>query len=412
MKNVERIFAGILYYMFKIGNVKIIINVVVLLIGIVVQYFFSEMKIPFLSEDKIKYLTEHSLVLSMASTIGLSTIIVFGFNLSSSIQQSWKTFIKEHGLDSINGFIKLRFSINYWLLILLVLLYVCIAMNWFMLYYILLTYDVLCFLVLIAKLYLLDKVGYIYFNFFYQKQNYNNKVQYLRNVLQNSVEKDGRINIGAVKTYIELLWGDLKDKGCENSNKYKEQEFYDRAKLFFSDTMDQLLLDRMEQSSMLLSMIRIFCNIIVCDKEEASNKVEIESQIMLSIMISYALNCEKNIDIDYIYRELINWKDRTLGLRYSIAVSRLEYLFTVKHMNDYILLSDNIFKLYCSITNDKTYQRFVSLLWYLWCHEDGEAFLIHVGNMNRFFDLFQKDITIFNFTEARNLYTLVKGLKY
>ena len=300
MKNVERIFAGILYYMFKIGNVKIIINVVVLLIGIVVQYFFSEMKIPFLSEDKIKYLTEHSLVLSMASTIGLSTIIVFGFNLSSSIQQSWKTFIKEHGLDSINGFIKLRFSINYWLLILLVLLYVCIAMNWFMLYYILLTYDVLCFLVLIAKLYLLDKVGYIYFNFFYQKQNYNNKVQYLRNVLQNSVEKDGRINIGAVKTYIELLWGDLKDKGCENSNKYKEQEFYDRAKLFFSDTMDQLLLDRMEQSSMLLSMIRIFCNIIVCDKEEASNKVEIESQIMLSIMISYALNCEKNIDIDYI----------------------------------------------------------------------------------------------------------------
>ena len=129
-------------------------------------------------------------------------------------------------------------------------------------------------------------------------------------------------------------------------------------------------------------------------------------------MMIYVLIREKNIDIDYIYKELINWNDRTLGLRYSIAVSRLEYLFTVKHTNDYILLSDNIFKLYCSITNDKTYERFVSLLWYLWCHEDGEAFLIHVGKMNRFIELFQKDITIFNFTEARNFYTLVKGLKY
>lgn len=412
MKKSEKIFVNILDCMFEIANVKIIFNVLVLAIGIMVQCFWSDARIPFLSEDKIEYLTEHSLVLSMAATIGLSTIIVFGFNLSSYIQQSWRTFIKEHGLGSINGFKKLRININYWLLIVLVLLYICIAMKWFMLYYILLTYDVLCFLGLISKLYLVDKVGYIYFSFFYQKQNYNNKVRYLRNILQNSVEKDGRINVGAVKTYIELLWGDLKEKSCENADKYKEQEFYDKAKLFFSDTMDQLLLDRMEQSSMLLSMIRIFCNIIVCDKEEASNKVEIESQIMLSIMISYALNREKNIDIDYIYKELINWNDPTLGLRYSIAVSRLEYLFTVKHTNDYILLSDNIFKLYCSITNDKTYERFVSLLWYLWCHEDGEAFLIHVGKMNRFIELFQKDITIFNFTEARNFYTLVKGLKY
>lgn len=204
MKRIERIFVNILDYMLKIANFKIIINVIVLAIGIMVQCFWSDARIPFLSEDKIKYLTGHSLVLSMAATIGLSTIIVFGFNLSSYIQQSWRTFIKEHGLGNINGFMKLRININYWLLIVLVLLYVCIAMKWFMLYYILLTYDVLCFLGLIGKLYLVDKVGFIYFSLFYQKQNYNNKVRYLRNILQNSVEKDGRINIGAVKTYIEL----------------------------------------------------------------------------------------------------------------------------------------------------------------------------------------------------------------
>lgn len=98
----------------------------------------------------------------------------------------------------------------------------------------------------------------------------------------------------------------------------------------------------------------------------------------------------KNIDTNFIYKEIVGWNDETTELRYCIAVSRMEYLNATSEKKQEILLSDHIYYLYRLVAVKKSFKDLICLLWYLWCEEDGKYLTAHVEDMNRFIGFFHR----------------------
>lgn len=218
----------------------------------------------------IDYLRDSSLMLSMASTIGLSTVVVFGFNLGKSVQQFWKGTIREHGLENLIETIVPETHINYWQLILLVILYACIVAKMYAIFYILLIYDVLLYLVLLLQWWLLETAGYEYIENCYREMSEKEKIDFLSKILQGSVEKSEQVNMRALETYVKLLYIYIDEEESaentvlgDNGNDAEKQmdtiikieEFYDKAKELFYDTLRNLVLDRKSQTFLVLSLI-------------------------------------------------------------------------------------------------------------------------------------------------------------
>lgn len=72
-------------------------------------------------------------------------------------------------------------------------------------------YDVLCYIVLVIKLWLIKGVGadYIFEN--YRQMDQKHKQAEMQSILQNCVENNGNINVRAINTYIEWLFIYLKE---------------------------------------------------------------------------------------------------------------------------------------------------------------------------------------------------------
>lgn len=385
----------------------------VLLSGGFVQCFFNGYIISFLcnllGDGRYMYLKNPSLVLGMASTIGLSMIVVFGFNFSKSVQQDYKGALRERGIENTKQAKNLEIGINYWQLLLLILLYICIVMDWFTLFYMLFAYDVLCYIVLITKLWLIKSVGVDYILKNYREMNQEHRQYEIDSILQNCVEDDRNINVRAINAYIEWLMIYLKEN-IENKDddRYYEEKFYDEARRILNDSMDKLVLDKSVQSLLLISIIRQFCK-----KWSGIGIDKIEYQLFLAVLITYALNWEKNIDTDFICKEIVSWNDKSIELRYCIAVSRLEYLNVVTEEKCEVLLSNNIFYLYRPVTVKESYKDLIYLLWYLWSDEDKQYLTLHIKDMNRFIGFLHREIRIPDTGDTTNsLYMLVNGLKY
>lgn len=127
------------------------VDAIVVAFAVVIQVVISVRPPDFLSNAFFQHIRDTSLMISMASTIGLSTVVVFGFNLGKSVQQSWRGTIRKHGLENLIGAVVPETNINYWQLILLVILYICIATDWCAFFYILLVYDVILYLLLLLE---------------------------------------------------------------------------------------------------------------------------------------------------------------------------------------------------------------------------------------------------------------------
>lgn len=403
----------LLCYEFVIRNrwIKRYCDFGVFFAGIILQLFNGGI-INFLGNEICGYLKSQSLMLGMASSLGLTTVIVFGFNLGKDAQQFWKEINRKHGLDEKERLMTSGIQINYWQIILLILLYICIALDFCTLFYVLLTYDVICFVLLILKLWLIENVGKQYWDYSF----HNDMRGKLAEMLEHCVDDNGSINIGIVRAYVEGLSVYLNSdrsagksgqlNGEDLSEQFEGENLYKKFKNFFYDTMEKLVLDRDTQSNLLLSIIRNFC-------KEVEKSNDFKNQMMLGIMITYALDWGNNINIEILYKEITNWNDKTLGLRYYIAVARMEYLYTVHKESNRILLSENLFCLYRSVTVEFSYRDIICVLWYLWCDEDNNPFILYTGNMWQIIRLFQEDIKVSHVSEAgTSLYRLIKGLKY
>ncbi len=374
------------------------------LIGGTILQLCNTFIISHLEYDIYIRLKSQSLMLGMASSLALSTIVVFGFNLGKSVQQFWKEKNRKHGLDEKEGLMMSGMQINYWQLGLVILLYACIAIDWCTLFYVLLAYDVLCYALLILKLWLIENVGEQYLS--YSLHNQEDMEGTLIGILEKCIDDNNCINIGIVKTYIEGLsiYLNLKKDG-RGINGFYAESLYESSKNIFNNTMQNLVLDRDTQSILLLSIIRNFCNEI----EKFDN---FKAQIVLGVMITYALDWRENINIELLYKEITNWNDKTLGLRYCIAAARMEYLYAVHKESNRILLSDNIFFLYRPVLVESSYRDIICVLWYLWCYDDEKKFVLYTENMWHIIRVCQKNVRLYHVSEAgESLYMLMKGLK-
>lgn len=405
----KKIAIAILRFFVVISPYKWTANAAVLIIGGVLQCCFCSCIINFLSIETYAYLKNPSLVLGMTSTIGLSMIVVFGFNFSKSVQEDYKGALKEQGIENTEQAKSLEMGIHYLQMLWLILLYICIVMDWFTFFYVLFVYDVLCYIVLVIKLWMIKVLGVDYIFENYKKMDQEHKQAELQSILQNCAESDGNINVRAINSYIEWLFVYLKDNVAKkNENKYYEEKFYDEARQIFNDSMDKLILGKNMQSLLVISIIRQFCI-----KWDGLRINEIEYQLFLAVLITYALDREKNIDTDFIYKEIVSWNDRSIELRYCIAVSRLEYLYAMAEERRDLLLSSHIYCLYRSAIVKKSFKNLICMLWYLWCGEDEKYLTMHIKEMNRFIAFFHKEIRISNIGDTTNsFYMLVNGLKY
>lgn len=370
--------------------------------GIILQLFNTRL-VNYLGNDICDRLKSQSLMLGMASSLGLSTIIVFGFNLGKSAQQFWKEKNRRHGLDEKEGLMTSGIQINYWQIFLLILLYVCIAADWCTLFYILLAYDVLCYALLILKLWLIENVGEQYWSYIL----HNDMQGKLTEILDHCVDDNGSIDISIVRRYIEGLSVYLNLKKDDRGFNWSFVEtLYRNSNEIINATMEKLVLDRDTQSRLLLCIIHNFC-------KESEKFDDFKTQIMLGVMITYAFDWRNNINTELFYREITNWNDRTLGLRYCIAVARMEYLYTVHKESNRILLSEDLFYLYRPVMVEFSYRDIICVLWYLWCCEDKKVFMLYTEKMWQIIRLCQEDIKLYHVSEAgESLYMLIKGLKY
>lgn len=374
------------------------------LIGGIILQLFNTLIINHLEYDLYSRLKSQSLMLGMASSLALSTIVVFGFNLGKSVQQFWKEKNRKHGLDEKEGLMMSGMQINYWQLGLVILLYVCIAIDWCTLFYILLAYDVLCYALLILKLWLIENIGEQYLS--YSLHNQKDMEGTLIGILEKCIDDNSCINIGIVRTYIEGLsiYLNLKEDG-RGINGFYAESLYESSKSIFNNTMEKLVLDRDTQSLLLLSIIRNFC-------KEIEKFDDFKAQIVLGVMITYALDWRKNINIEILYKEITNWNDKTLGLRYCIAVARMEYLHAVHKESNRILLSENVFLLYRPVLVELSYRDIICVLWYLWCCDDEKKFVLYTENMWHIIRVCGEDVSLYHVSEAgESLYMLMKGLK-
>ena len=402
-----------LTFLTKMSPYGWMLTIAVLVIGVYVQCcwngYIINLLCDFFGDGMYMYLKSPSLVLGMASTIGLSMIVVFGFNFSKSVQQDYKGALEKRGIENTKEAKNLEIEINYWQVLLLILLYICIVMDCFTLFYVMFAYDVLCYVILIMRLWLIKSVGADYILIRYGEMDQKHRQDEIDSILQNCVENDRNINVRAVNTYIEWILIYLKEDIVEEGDdRYHEEKFYEEAHKIFNNSMNKLVLEKRVQSMLLISVIRQFC------KRWSYIEInEIEYQLFLVVLITYALDWEKNIDTDFIYKEIVNWNDESTELRYCIAVSRLEYLNVVIKDKWEVLLSNNIFYLYRPMIVKKSYKNLISLLWYLWSREDGQYLTAHVEDMNRFIGFFHEEVKIPNIGDAANsLYMLVNGLKY
>lgn len=398
------------------------IDIIVVLVAVGVQCISKVWIIYLLGNKMIDYLRDSSLMLSMASTIGLSTVVVFGFNLGKSVQQFWKGTIREHGLENLIETIVPETHINYWQLILLVILYACIVAKMYAIFYILLIYDVLLYLVLLLQWWLLETAGYEYIENCYREMSEKEKIDFLSKILQGSVEKSEQVNMRALETYVKLLYIYIDEEESaentvlgDNGNDAEKQmdtiikieEFYDKAKELFYDTLRNLVLDRKSQTFLVLSLIQKFCDI---------KKMQIEgqkTQILLSIMIKYALDREENLDIDLIYKGLTSWSDKSLSLRYCISIARMEFLYSTNHNANRIYWSNSIFSLYFPVKKDSTYWELISVIWYLWCREEEISYLLWVKYLDNLIKMFENNFGRYYVIESKDsLFLLIKGLRY
>lgn len=412
----------ILNFLYINAKYRCFVDAIVVRVAIVIQFFIIRVcTIALLYNEILQQLRERSLMISMASTIGLSTVVVFGFNLGKSVQQFWKGTIREHGLENLIETIVPETNINYWQLILLVILYICIAADWCAFFYILLIYDVILYLILLLEWWSLETAGYEYIKDRYRKMSVNEKKDFLSKILQGSVEKSGQVNMRALETYFELLYIYLEENSEENmatehtTNGEKgdigtiisPEKFYDRTKGAFYDSMRNLVFERKEKAFLMLSLIRKFCDMKKEQMEEA------ETQIMFSIMIEYALDREENLDIDAIYKGLTNWSDKSLSIRYCISIARLEFLYIANHNVNRIYWSNSIFSLYSPVKIDSTYWDVIATMWYLWCREEKVSFLLWAKNLDNLIEIFENNSENFHSTDAKDsFFMLIKSLRY
>lgn len=392
-----------------------IITIVTLVIGVLAQYCVNGCIINLLcnlwGDGMYEYLKTPSLVLGMTSTIGLSMVIVFGFNFSKSVQQDYRSVLKERGIEKTKQAKNLEIGISYWQMLLLILLYICIVMDWFTLFYVMFVFDILCYIVLITKLWMIKSAGVDYVLENYRKMNPKQKKEEIDSILQNCVEDDMNINARAINAYVEWLFIYLK-QNIVKEDRYYEEKFYDEACQIFNNSMSKLVLDKRVQSMLMVSIIRQFCN-TKWEDIEIDEIEEVEIQLFLAILITYVLDREKNIDTDFIYKEIISWNDGSTELRYCIAVSRLEYLYVVRKENSEMLLSNNIFYLYRPVIVKKSYKDLIHWLWYLWNREDGQYLVEHIEDMDKFIRFLHREIRTPKIGDTTNsLYMLVNGLKY
>ena len=396
------------------------VDAIVVAFAVVIQVVISVRPPDFLSNAFFQHIRDTSLMISMASTIGLSTVVVFGFNLGKSVQQSWRGTIRKHGLENLIGAVVPETNINYWQLILLVILYICIATDWCAFFYILLVYDVILYLLLLLEWWSLETAGYACIKDYYRKMSANKKKDFLSKILQGSVENSGQVNMRALKTYFDLLYLYLEEDIEENTfsehtgNGEKRridtislEEFYDRAKGPFYDTMRNLVLERKEQAYLVLSLIREFCDM----KKKEIEKVQ--TQIMFSIMIEYALDKGEYLDIDVIYKGLANWSDQSISLRYCISIARLEFLYIANHNVNRIYWSNSVFSLYYPVKIDSAYLDVIPTLWYLWCCKENVSFLLLAKNLDNLLKIFENDTENFHESDTKDsFFMLIKGLRY
>lgn len=403
----------LLTFLIKMSQYRWVMAVITLGAGLFLQCASKGYLITLLcdlwDEEMYRYLKSPSLVLGMTSTIGLSMIVVFGFNFSKSVQQDYKSALSERGIANTLQAKKLEIGINYWQLLLLILLYVCIVIDWFTFFYVLFTYDVLCYIVLITKLWMIKSAGADYVLEKYRKMGSEDKKNEINAILQNCVKDDRNISLREIDAYIEWLWICLHENIAQNEDdKYWEEKFYDEAHQIFNNSMDKLLLQKSVQSSLLICVIRQFCY-----KWKSLRIEEIEYQLFLAVLIQYALNRDKNIDVNFIYKELLSWNDESAELRYCIAVLRLEYLYAVKKESCEMLLGEHIFYLYPPMAVRQSYKDLICRLWYLWSSEDKENLASHIVDMDRFADAFHAQTRASKVGDITQcLYMLVNGLKY
>ena len=405
----KKVSIAILRIFAAISPHRWIANVLALILGAVLQCCCSGCIINLLSVGMYEHLKSSSLVLGMASTIGLSMIVIFGFNFSKSVQEDYKGTLKERGIENTEQAKSLEMGIHYLQMLWLILLYICIVMDWFTFFYVLFAYDVLCYIVLVIKLWLIKSVGVAYIFENYRQMDQKHKQAEMQSILQNCVENNGNVNVRAINSYIELLFIYLKENiAKKNDDKYDEEKFYGEARQIINDSMDKLVLGKNVQSLLLISIIRQFCK-----KWDGLRIKETEYQLFLAVLITYVLDREKNIDTDFIYKELVGWNDESTELRYCIAVSRMEYLNATSERNQEVLLSNHIYYLYRLVTVKESFKDLICLLWYLWCEEDGKCLTAHVNDMNRFIDFFHRETRISSIGDiANSLYMLVNGLRY
>lgn len=419
VKMKSNILFMILNVLKTISRYQMLINIGVLVIGIVFQFGLNSCLIGFIGKARCDYLIV--LMSNMASVIGLSTIVVFGFNFSTSISKSWDKKINEHGLIETHVYNFLDIKIGYWQLPLVLLLYLCIAMHMCTLFYVLLIYDAVCFIVLLIKGYAVENAGYDYIIYDYNKSLEGKKEETLKSIVRNCIQDDGQIKRKAVRTYLKLFdkyWHKDNGSGCLSSEKSQLdsldkysviqsfEKLYDRVKTLFETTMNDPVISRENGSYLLLSIIREFCIL----RENEFNKLEI--QIELAVMICYGLNKKNNIDIDYIYKGLLDWIDKSASLRYCIATARIEYLYAVDSGFKRIKVNENLFCLYdYQADNVENYADVIYTLWYLWCDEEKKLTLTYLDKARDFIQL--SKMPKYSLSGADNsFYKIIKGLRY
>lgn len=138
-----------------------------------------------------------------------------------------------------------------------------------------------------------------------------------------------------------------------------------------------------------------------------------KTQILLSIMIKYALDREENLDIDLIYKGLTSWSDKSLSLRYCISIARMEFLYSTNHNANRIYWSNSIFSLYFPVKKDSTYWELISVIWYLWCREEEISYLLWVKYLDNLIKMFENNFGRYYVIESKDsLFLLIKGLRY
>lgn len=382
------------------------ISIGVFIFGVFIQKFNNSLLI-FLGDEKCIYLK--TLMSGLASTIGLSTILVFGFNLTKSVQQSLGKVINDHGLVNLSERYIPQLTVNYWQIFLLFSLYICIIGDWGTLYYILFFYDIFLFLSFFVRIYYIEHLSYSDIICIYKEEPERKQKEFLITVIKNCVDSSQRINSNALRTYVEALCIFLK-RYEGNQDKVEEEELYTKALSIFIDTIENLVLDDEKFSILLIAIIREFC------RRKSKEISKISFQIELSVMIRYVLDRTKNININIIYRELLGWVDNSLECRYFIAMTRMEFQYMAEH--DYgEVFNENLFYLYSlKFSLSKEYENLIKILWYLWSYEDeenGQGILLNVEGLYNFIDLCKRKSMIYNKTDAEgSLYKLVIGLRY